>query len=84
VSGFGVRSSAGVWQSLAQELSGHAIFSRPDVASDEDWVATVAAAEITPPTAHRCRWMELTNTTFRGDAPSAGRWSASIDPHRRA
>ena len=32
-------------QTLAQELGDHAIFSRLDVTSDEDWAATVAAAE---------------------------------------
>jgi len=32
-------------RTLADELGDHAIFSRLDVTSDEDWAATVAAAE---------------------------------------
>src|SRR5467141_916953 len=32
-------------RTLADELGGHAIFSRLDVTSDRDWAATVAAAE---------------------------------------
>jgi 3alpha(or 20beta)-hydroxysteroid dehydrogenase len=32
-------------RTLAQELGDHAIFSRLDVTSDEDWAATVAAAQ---------------------------------------
>jgi 3alpha(or 20beta)-hydroxysteroid dehydrogenase len=32
-------------QTLAEELGDHAIFSRLDVTSEEDWAATVAAAE---------------------------------------
>src|SRR5260221_6472518 len=32
-------------RNIADELGGHAIFSRLDVTSDKDWAATVAAAE---------------------------------------